>query len=107
MSRNIGQLAFPMLVAAGFWRKRFSLGLAFALGWLARTLWNFARYMADAPEQVLPRVRGGEHDWTENLWRWGALDADTWLAGWTGARSWAALLGAGYWLGRRRRSEEA
>jgi len=99
---TLAQLAFPAIVAGHFWMKRSAVGFAFALGWLAQNLWNIARYMADARTQALPLVGGGEHDWTEILWRWGALDADTSLAGWLRALGWILLLAAGAWLAKRR-----
>jgi len=34
-----------------------------ALWWFAENLWNIAVYVADAQEQALPLVGGGEHDW--------------------------------------------
>jgi hypothetical protein len=103
---TLAQLAFPLVVTGSFWTKRSALGFAFGLGWFAQNLWNIARYMADARTQALPLIGGGEHDWTEILLRWGALDADASLAGLTRVLGWAVLLGAGAWLFRRRLSDE-
>jgi hypothetical protein len=103
---TLGQLVFPAVVTASFWMKRSALGFAFGLAWIGQNLWNIARYMADARQRALPLVGGGEHDWTEILLRWGALNADTALAGWTRTIGWIVLLAASLWLLRRRFAQD-
>jgi hypothetical protein len=102
---TLGQLAFPLVVAAGFWWRREAASFAFALGWCAENLWNIARYMADARTRALPLVGSGEHDWTEIFLRWGALDSDTTVAGVTRLIGWVLLLAAAGWLARRAMTE--
>lgn len=92
------QLLFPALVAWHFHRRGEAVGLAFGLVWLGESLLNVARYMADARAQLLPLVGGGEHDWTEILSRWGVLEADTRIAGFTAFLGWSLMLGALVWL---------
>jgi hypothetical protein len=71
--------------------------------WLAESLLNVARYVADAREQALPLL-GGEHDWAEILWRWHLLDADRAIANLLRAFAAAGLVATLVWL-RRRPSE--
>ncbi len=92
------QLLFPALVAWHFRRRGEAVGLAFGLVWLGESLLNVARYMADARAQLLPLVGGGEHDWTEIFSRWGVLDADTRIAGFTAFLGWGLMLAALVWL---------
>ncbi|MDP2833311.1 MAG: hypothetical protein Q8Q28_08475 [Pseudomonadota bacterium] len=92
------QLLFPALVAWHFRRRGEAVGLAFGLVWLGESLLNVARYMADARVQLLPLVGGGEHDWTEIFSRWGVLDADTRIAGFTAFLGWGLMLAALAWL---------
>jgi hypothetical protein len=99
------QLAFPLAAAWHFRRARQAAGFAAAVIWLGENLFNIARYMADARAQMLPLV-GGDHDWTEILGRWGALRRDTFLAGLVRIAASALILGAGFWLWRRRRTGE-
>jgi hypothetical protein len=98
---TLAQLSFPIVVAASFWHRREAVSFAFALGWLAQNFWNVSRYMADARSQELPLVGGGEHDWTEIFLRWGALGADTTIAGVTRLLGWVLLLATCVWLARR------
>ena len=92
------QLLFPALVAFHFHRRGEAVGLAFGLVWLGENLLNVARYMADARSQLLPLVGGGEHDWTEIFSRWGVLESDTRIAGFTAFLGWSLMLGALAWL---------
>lgn len=95
------QLLFPALVAWHFRRRGEAVGLAFGLVWLGESLLNVARYMADARVQLLTLVGGGEHDWTEIFSRWGVLDADTRIAGFTAFLGWGLMLAAVVWMFRR------
>ena len=72
---TLGQLAVPALLAGYFLARRHdAFASSFCVWWLGENLINVATYMADAREQVLPLVGGGEHDWTELFFRWHTLD---------------------------------
>ena len=73
---TLGQLTFPVVCAAIFLFRREAVSLAVCVIWFGDNLCNIGRYAADARAQELPLVGGGEHDWTNILSRWGALDAD-------------------------------
>ena len=45
---TIGQLAFPCVLAAAFWRNGQPLGFAAACVWFFENWFNIARYLADA-----------------------------------------------------------
>lgn len=100
------QLLFPVLAALHFRRQGEAAGFAVGLVWLGENMFNVARYMADARNQVLPLVGGGEHDWTEIFSRWGVLAADTRIAGVVTFLGWLLIGAALFWLvrlGMRRR----
>lgn len=103
---TIFQLAFPAVVAIHFARRGEPAGLALGLVWLGENLLNVARYMADARAQELPLVGGGEHDWTEIFLRWGVLQKDLRIAGFTRWLGVALMVGAVVWLWRRYRNNE-
>jgi len=70
---TLGQLAFPSMFLAYFWRRqqRFE---AYVVGiWLCESLMYTAEYMADARVMLLPLVGGHIHDWNWLLARWGML----------------------------------
>jgi hypothetical protein len=48
---------------------------------VAENLWNVAIYIADAQEQALPLVGGGEHDWAYLLAEMDVLRRDDQIAG--------------------------
>lgn len=100
---TIFQLAFPTVVAIHFARRGEPAGLALGVVWLGENLLNVARYMADARAQELPLVGGGEHDWTEIFLRWGVLQKDWKIAGFTRWLGYALMIGAVVWLWRRYR----
>ena len=77
---TLGQLVFPLVVAASFLRRRDAVSTSFSLLWLCQNFFNIARYMADARVQLLPLVGGGDHDWTEIFSRWHLLHLDTGIA---------------------------
>ena len=79
-------------------RRDHAVGVAVAWVWLGASLFNVARYMADARAQVLPLVGGGEHDWTEILSRWGLLASDVRLAGLLRVVATLVTVGACVWL---------
>src|SRR5215831_11094764 len=64
---TIGQLVFPCVFAANFWRGRKPIAFAAAVIWLSENLLNIARYIADARTMILPLVGGGDHDWNTIL----------------------------------------
>ena len=70
------QLLVPLVVAGNFAWRRETAPFALSLAWACQNLVNIARYAADAREQVLPLVGGGEHDWEGILLRWNALGSD-------------------------------
>ena len=57
------QLIVPALFIGYFVKNRDQFAASVALWWFAENLWNIAVYVADAQEQALPLVGGGEHDW--------------------------------------------
>jgi len=70
---TLGQLLFPALFAAYFFRRgqRFE---AYIVGiWFAESLMYTARYISDARALALPLVGGHIHDWNWLLARWGLL----------------------------------
>jgi hypothetical protein len=75
--------------------------------WLGENLFNIAVYMADARVQLLPLVGNGEHDWAEIFSRWGVLQWDTGLASLVRMTGWLLIIGAGWWLWRRKDLDEA
>jgi hypothetical protein len=89
---TLGQLVFPVVVSVSFWRRGALLAGCLGIVWIMQNLLNIARYMADARAQLLPLVGGGEHDWTHILSRWGALHADTLLAGRLSSLAWFGVI---------------
>lgn len=61
------QLLIPVLVAFNFYKQKDFFALSFSLFWLGTNLFGIARYVADAPVQLLPLVHVGYgdpiHDW--------------------------------------------
>lgn len=79
---TIFQIAFPVAIALHFHRRGEPASAAVCEIWLAESLLNVARYMADARLQELPLVGGGDHDWTRIFGeRWGVLHLDGFFAG--------------------------
>lgn len=95
------QLAFPVAVAAHFYRRGHLAGAAAGAVWLGENLLNVARYMADARSQALPLVGGGDHDWAEIFGRWHILHLDTRVAGLTRFAAVLLMAAAIVWLHRR------
>ena len=68
------QLAVPAVLVGYFLARRRDPFAAGVCGWwLGESLFNVARYMADARDLELPLI-GGEHDWNELFFRFGVLD---------------------------------
>jgi hypothetical protein len=109
---TMGQLAFPAVLAVCFWRKGEAISFAASIIWFFENWLNIARYMADAREQILPLVGGGDHDWARIFGRWNVLNHDTQIAtvvrtvGWLGmsaACGWVVWM---WWIGRKREADE-
>ncbi|MDB6016108.1 MAG: hypothetical protein JWR19_597 [Pedosphaera sp.] len=95
---TIGQLTFPVVLAASFWRKRDAISFAGSVIWFFENWLNIARYMADARTQELPLVGGGDHDWATIFGRWGLLAHDTQIAGVVKATGWIGMMMAFAWI---------
>jgi hypothetical protein len=74
------QLLLPLAFVASFLRRGDRYAAYVVLAWVAQSLWNVARYVADARRQELPLVGGGDHDWAYLLGEMGMLPHDTALA---------------------------
>jgi hypothetical protein len=74
------QVGFPLLFVGYFARAGDRFAAWIACWWVAQNLWNVSVYVADAREQALPLVGGGEHDWHYLLSSLGWLEHDTMLA---------------------------
>ena len=95
---TMGQLAFPIVLAISFWRQRESVSFAASLIWLFENGLNIARYMADARQQILPLVGGGDHDWARIFGRWGVTAYDTQIANVVRIISWSGMALATGWI---------
>ncbi len=98
---TVGQLLFPAVLTAGFWRRGQPLGVAVSSIWFFENGLNIARYLADARRLALPLVGGGDHDWNTILSRWGLLQYDTQLAGEVRAVAWLGIAASCGWLAWR------
>jgi hypothetical protein len=99
------QLLVPLLVAGSFWWKRQAVGFAFGVFWHFQNYFHIARYMADARDQILPLVGGGEHDWTALFGHWNCLAKDKAIAGGVAFLGWVGMLGVAIWLVLRWRTD--
>ena len=89
---TLGQLIIPIICGVAFWRQESLVSVSVALLWFFENFFDIAVYMADARAQKLPLLPpGGEHDWTNILSRWGALQYDTTLATILRAVGWLGL----------------
>ena len=72
------QLLFPLAFAAHFHRSGQPFAAAVSLAWMGESLFNVARYAADARARVLPLVGGDgtQHDWAYLLGHTGLLESD-------------------------------
>jgi hypothetical protein len=77
---SLFQVLFPAVFVIYFFRRRDRHSASIALWWVAENLWNVAIYIADAQEQELPLVGGGEHDWAYLLAEMGVLRHDDQIA---------------------------
>ena len=81
---SLAQLLAPIAVAALLARQRDWFGVLVGTSWLAFSLWELARYVADASAQELPLVGFTDdpiHDWHWLLSRFGWLQHSATLAG--------------------------
>jgi hypothetical protein len=82
---SLMQLLVPIGAGALLATRRDWAGLAFAACWLAISMVDLARYVADARALELPLVSlspdGGDHDWNWLLDRYGLLALDLRIAG--------------------------
>jgi len=74
------QLIVPAVFVGYFLKRRDQFAASVALWWVAENLWNIAVYVADAQEQALPLVGGGEHDWAFILAELDVLQQDARIA---------------------------
>ncbi len=76
------QLLFPLAFAVHFGRARQPFAAAVSLAWLGESLFNVARYLADARARELPLVGGDgtQHDWAYLLGTLGLLESDQAIA---------------------------
>jgi hypothetical protein len=72
------QLLFPLAFVVHFHRSGQPFAAAVSLAWTGESLFNVARYAADARARVLPLVGGDgtQHDWAYLLGRAGLLESD-------------------------------
>ena len=95
---TLGQLTFPAIACAIFWRRGEAVPFALTVIWLFQNFLNIARYVADARAQQLPLVGGGDHDWFRILGRWGMLSSDTTFASLLSLAGWIGMVAAWVWL---------
>ena len=94
---TLGQLVFPIISGIAFWRQRSWVSVSVAMLWFFENIFNISPYVADARAQKLPLVGGGEHDWTNILSRWEALQYDTTLASILIVIGWLGLFATVVW----------
>ena len=95
---TMGQLVFPIILAAGFWRKGHPVGFAASGIWFFENFFNIARYMADARMMRLPLLGGGDHDWNTIFFRWNLLSYDTSIAAGLRFAAWIGITAICAWI---------
>jgi hypothetical protein len=95
---TIGQLVFPVVLMASFWRGGQAPGMAAASIWFFENWLNIGRYLADARAMELPLVGGGDHDWNTILSRWGLLRHDLQIAAGIKVLAWVGIATSVGWL---------
>lgn len=100
------QFVFPAATTIRFAHRGQTLSAAACAAWFCENFRYTAFYAADARAQQLPLVGGGDHDWTNILSRWDALESDTTIAGFFTFLCWAGLSATWFavWRLRRRAS---
>jgi hypothetical protein len=79
---SLFQVIVPAAFVIYFLRSRQPFAGAITLGWVAQSMVNVARYIADARARDLPLLGGDDsiHDWEFLLGEWGLLERDTAIA---------------------------
>ena len=95
---TLGELIVPLLCAAYFFFQRETTGFAFCGFWFFENLPYIGTYMADARDQALPLVGGGEHDWGTLFGQWGLLERDHAIGAATRDIGWVGMLIVVAWL---------
>ena len=97
------QLFVPCALAAYFFFRRQSQGVAFCLFFFFEQFLPLATYMADARAQDLPLLTVGDaeyviHDWNYLFGRLGVLEHDTQIASAVRMIGWLGMIGIVIWL---------
>lgn len=95
---TLGELLVPLAVALSFFFRRERAGFTFAAFWFFENFLYIGTYMADARDQALPLVGGGEHDWATLFAEWGQLAHDRAIGAATRSIGWAGMLLAVVWF---------
>ncbi len=95
---TLGELIVPAAVAAYFFWRRETLGVAFAAFWFFENFLYIGTYMADARSLALPLVGSGEHDWEILFGKWGFLAHDRTIGGVTRDLGWLGMVATVAWL---------
>ncbi|MCG8433109.1 MAG: hypothetical protein MJA83_03640 [Gammaproteobacteria bacterium] len=95
---TIGQLVFPIATGVAFWRQGATLSFGFSCIWFFENFLNIARYAGDARSRRLPLIGSGDHDWTNIMFRWNALEYDTTFAAILTTVAWLGMLGTWIWI---------
>lgn len=98
---TLGQLMFPVIGIGIFVYRKHTASLAMCLLWFFQNFFNIARYVADARDQALPLVGGGEHDWTYLLTKWDVLAKEMIIAENLRRFAWGGFIATGAWLAWR------
>jgi hypothetical protein len=102
---TLGELIVPLLCATYFFFQRETTGFAFCGFWFFENLPYIGAYMADASDQALPLVGGGEHDWGTLFGQWGLLQHDHAIGAATRDLGWIGMLVTVAWLAYRVRHD--
>ncbi len=98
---SLNQILIPFIVACSFWGRRDTVGVAFGLFWFFENFLDIAVYMGDARALALPLIGGlGEeaHDWRNLFFRFGLIDQDVAIAGYTRLLGWVGVIATWTWL---------
>jgi hypothetical protein len=101
---TLRHFVIPTVCLVAFWAQKAWVSVAVTLLWFFENFFNSTGYVADARSQLLPLVGGGEHNWTNILSQWGALQYDTApgtiivVTGWVGLLSTVAWVTFLWWL---------
>ena len=98
---TLGELIVPLLCAIYFFIQRETMGFAFCGFWFFENFPYIGTYMADARDQALPLVGGGEHDWGTLFGQWGLLEHDHAIGAATRDIGWVGMLMVVGWFSFR------